>query len=314
MQTVIGGFDDRATADQAVQRLLEMGFDRSDVHVESNADGGSAVGGFEEREVKHQHHGFFARLFGLDGDGDTYATHANTWNEAVRRGSAVVVVDAADGEQADRAAGLLHEMGAIDVNERAKQWRADGWTDGAQTQGLAAGTRSATGAVADGKVLDVVQEELEVGKRQLDRGGVRVVERVSQQPVREIVKLREERAVVERRPVNREATDGDLIRDGESAIEIREMTEEPVVAKRARVVEEVRVGKEVREREQTIEDKVRRKDVDVQRLDGGVTRDQREGALAADRALDTPASERGGLRTDGDLADRDLLGRKDKPL
>jgi uncharacterized protein (TIGR02271 family) len=308
MQTVIGGFDDRATAEQAVQRLLEMGFDRSDVHVESNANGGSAVSGYEEREVKHQHHGFFARLFGLDEDSDSYATHANTWNEAVRRGSAVVVVDAPDGEQADRAAGLLHEMGAMDVNERAKQWRADGWADGAQTQGLA------TGALAGGKVLDVVQEELEVGKRQLDRGGVRVVERVSQQPVREIVKLREERAVVERRPVNREATDGDLIRDGESAIEIREMTEEPVVAKRARVVEEVRVGKEVREREQTIEDKVRRKDVDVQRLDGGVTRDQREGALAADRALDTPASERGGLRTDGDLADRDLLGRKDKPL
>lgn len=311
MQTVIGGFDDRATAEQAVQRLVDMGFDRSDVHVESNADAGSAMSDSQQRHPKHEHHGFFARLFGLDEDSDTYASHANTWGEAVRRGSAVVVVDAADAEQADRAASLLQELGAMNVDERARQWRADGWTDGARTQGLAADTRGATGAVADGKVLDVVQEELEVGKRQLDRGGVRVVERVSQQPVREIVKLREERAVVDRRPVDREATGDDLIRNGEGVVEVREMTEEPVVAKRARVVEEVRVGKEVREREQTIEDNVRRKDVDVERLDGGQVREER--AYAADRALDTPASERGGMRGDGDLAGRDLPGRKDKP-
>jgi uncharacterized protein (TIGR02271 family) len=297
MQTVIGGFDDRATADRAVQRLVDMGFDRSDLHVEMNNGDDNILA--DQHEHVREHHGFFARLFGLDDDGDGYAAHANTWNEAVRRGSAVVVVDAADAEQADRAASLLHELGAIDVNERAKQWRADGWIGEQPARGLAAHTRSTTGALADGKVLDVVQEELEVGKRQLNRGGVRVVERVSQQPVREIVKLREERAVVDRRPVDREATDGDLIRDGESAIEIREMTEEPVVAKRARVVEEVRVGKEVREREQTIEDNVRRKDVDVQRLDGGATREERERAIASDRNLDTSG--------------RDLLGRKDKP-
>lgn len=56
--------------------------------------------------------------------------------------------------------------------------------------------------------------------------------------------------------------------------------EEPVVAKTARIVEEVRVGKEVREREETIEDTLRRKDVEVQRLSG-----ERERAVASDQPL-----------------------------
>jgi len=58
---------------------------------------------------------------------------------------------------------------------------------------------------------------------------------------------------------------------------VRESAEEAVVGKTARVVEEVRVGKDVREREETIEDRVRRKDVDVERIGG----EQRERAVAS---------------------------------
>lgn len=298
MQTVIGAFDDRATADQAVQRLVDMGFERSDVHVECNTDRAALQG--QEREVAVGRRGFFASLFGLDDE--RHSPHASTWSEAVRRGSSVVVVDAQDETQADRAASCLHELGAVDVDERAKQWQAEGWGGSEQ---------AASAPAKDGKVLDVVQEELDIGKRQLDRGGVRVMQRVTERPVREIVQLRDERAVVERRPVDRPATPGELAATGEEAIEVREMTEEPVVAKRARVVEEVRLGKEVRERQETVEDTVRRKDVDVQRIEGGDTRLERERAVASDRAADLPAAERDSLRDDADRGDtRDLLGRK----
>lgn len=137
-----------------------------------------------------------------------------------------------------------------------------------------------------------MQEELQVGKRTLDRGGVRVVQRVSEQPVREVVRLREEHAMVDRRAVDRPATAADLDTFKEGTIEVREMTEEPVVAKTARVVEEVRVGKEVREREETVEDRVRRKDVDVQRLDGGSRgMVERERAVASDEDS-LPAADR----------------------
>ncbi len=59
---------------------------------------------------------------------------------------------------------------------------------------------------------------------------------------------------------------------------MRESAEQAVVAKRARVVEEVRVGKRVDERDEVVEDTLRRKDVEVQRLD-----EERERAVASGR-------------------------------
>jgi stress response protein YsnF len=313
MHTVIGAFDDKSTAERAVERLAECGFDRQDVHLQQDD---SSAAGYEadrelagqEREVAVGRRGFFARLFGLD---DDHATHAHTYTEAVRRGSSVVVVDAQDETDADRAASLLHELGAVDVDERAKGWRAEGWNAGVVGDRSDAQRLASTGAVRDGEqVLNVVQEELKVGKRSLDRGGVRVVERVSQQPVREIVQLRDERAVVDRRAVDRPASPDELSNTRENTVEVREMTEEPVVSKTARVVEEVRVGKEVRAREQTIEDSVRRKDVDVQRMQGGVER-ERERAVAADDQTQLPLGER---EVDGDATGtRNTTKRKDKP-
>jgi len=310
MQTVIGAFDDRATAQRAVEQLIQSGFDRDDVHVQqgegsattqdtttTTSQAGSSGGGGKSK-------GFFASLFGTDDAGDQphpNAQHASTYDEAVNRGSAVVVVDAQDEQQADKACELLHQLGAIDVDERSQQWRAEGW-QGYQPQ-QASGTQQTgspqqTGATqqfagtgqqglgpkeklpaGNEGVLDVVQEELQVGKRAAERGGVRVIQRVSQKPVRELVRLREEHVTVDRQPVNREVTTADLSNFREGTLEVRETAEEAVVGKTARVVEEVRVGKEVREREETIEDTVRRKDVDVERLGGEVN--ERERAVAA---------------------------------
>jgi uncharacterized protein (TIGR02271 family) len=110
----------------------------------------------------------------------------------------------------------------------------------------------------------VVEEELQVGKRQVLRGGARVYSRVVEEPVEESVRLREERVRVERTPVNRPATEADLRAGEEKVVEVQEYAEEPVVAKQARVVEEVRVGKDVSERTETVRDTVRRTEVDVE--------------------------------------------------
>jgi stress response protein YsnF len=297
MLTVIGAFDDNAQAQRAVEQLVQRGFDRGDVHVEqgeavtgsdsSQADSGGGIGGF------------FASLFG---GGDEHRSRADMYHEASRRGTSVVVVDARDELQAEQAVGCLHELGAVDVDERAQRWRASGWNPG---QDLAArGTQRDDGSRQGREsVLDVVQEELQIGKRSLDKGGVRVVQRVTETPVREVVRLREEHATVDRRPVNRPATAGDLNTFKEGTLEVRETAEEAVAAKTARVVEEVRVGKEVREREQAVEDKVRRKDVDVQRLDGSARGTvERERAVASDRG-EPPMADR----------DPDLAGTR-KPL
>src|SRR5687768_8877426 len=115
--------------------------------------------------------------------------------------------------------------------------------------------------------IPVVEEELQVGKREVERGGVRVESRVTETPVEEQVHLREEHVHVERRPVDRPVGDAEnLFREG--TLEVSERGEEVVVAKEARVVEEVVVGKEVSERTETVRDTVRRTDVNVEEVEG----------------------------------------------
>lgn len=116
-------------------------------------------------------------------------------------------------------------------------------------------------------VIPVVEEELRVGKREVEKGGVRITNRVTETPVEEEVRLREEHINVERRPVDRPVSSTDnAFQSG--AIEVTETAEEAVVAKNARVVEEVVVNKDVQERTETVRDTVHRTDVDVQQVEG----------------------------------------------
>jgi len=114
------------------------------------------------------------------------------------------------------------------------------------------------------ETIPVVREELEIGKEEVERGGIRLRSRVVERPVEETVNLREENVNIERTPVDRPASEGDLRED---TIEMRERTEVPVVNKEARVVEEISLNKEVTERDETIRDTVRDTEVDIDKLD-----------------------------------------------
>jgi uncharacterized protein (TIGR02271 family) len=114
--------------------------------------------------------------------------------------------------------------------------------------------------------IPVVQEELKVGKREVQRGGVRVFSRVVETPVNESVSLREEHVNVERRPVDQPISTADSTAFKEQSIEMRERAEEAVVQKSARVVEEVVVGKEATQRQENISDTVRHTEVQVEQL------------------------------------------------
>jgi uncharacterized protein (TIGR02271 family) len=114
--------------------------------------------------------------------------------------------------------------------------------------------------------IPVVQEELKIGKREVQRGGVRVFSRVVETPVNESVNLREEHVSVERRPVDQPISTTDATAFKEQSIEMREKAEEAVVQKSARVVEEVVVGKEATQRKENITDSVRRTEVQVEQL------------------------------------------------
>lgn len=265
MQTLLATFDDSAMAQRAVNALLAEGFDRSNVHLQG-APGGSTMGTTTENVGGDSDGGamsgvgnFFRNLFGMDDGG-----YADNYSEVVRRGSIVVAVDAQDETQLNRAQTVMQEMGSVDVDARVDQWKQSGWT------GFDENARPYSDEERDTErqAVPVVQEEMQVGKRTVDAGGVRVIKRVSETPVSQIVNLREEHATIERRPVDRPATDADFANFQEGTIEVRETAEEAVVGKTARVVEEVVVGKETTERSETVTDSVRRTDVEVQEIAG----------------------------------------------
>ena len=174
-------------------------------------------------------------------------------------------------ERAREVAAIFDRNGAIDVDERSSQYSQQQFSGTAGTETHGAVNTQHQQNVSGETVIPVIEEQLQVGKREVEHGGVRVRSRVIEKPVEEHLRLREERVVVNRRPVNRAVTDADTANFQEGDFTITERAEEAVVSKQARVVEEVEVGKRVEEHDQVIRDTVRRTDVDIEEINTGTT-------------------------------------------
>jgi len=268
-KTIVGVFDDYATAQQAARELENDGVPQAQIHVESNMKTGAAGYGGGEMEEHHEGgiKGFFHHLFG----GGSYEESGH-YQESLRRGNAIVAVTAAPG-QVDRITKLMNDLGAVDIDRRANYYRQTGYTgydenSPAYNSEEARADREKFRQQASGTAVPVIEEQLQVGKRAVQRGGVRVYSHVVDQPVEEQINLRQEKVRVERRPANRPVESGDLSRLKDQTIEVTETVEEPVVSKRAVVREEVVVGKEATERTETIRDNVRRTEVRVDPIEG----------------------------------------------
>jgi uncharacterized protein (TIGR02271 family) len=286
-ETVVGVFKDDATARRVINQLVSDGFDRSDIHLSSeDTDTAGTSQTFTDADTTgtHREHGFMGwlhSLFGHDEGEDT-----RRYSGAVERGHPVVAVDS-DASRIDRAVQVMNENGAVDVDVETDDTAsypstAAGFSGSGSDYSSANDRRSSgeygreTGQVGNasraelntGETIPVVEEELKVGKRVIQRGGVRVYSRVEEVPVEETVRLREENVRVDRRPADRAVTAADegLLRN--QTIEVTETAEEPVISKAARVVEEVVVGKDVNERAETVRDTVRRTKVDVEPIAG----------------------------------------------
>jgi uncharacterized protein (TIGR02271 family) len=261
-QTVVGLFDSDADARRALQLLTARGTDPEQVEItDAQAQPGAGAGEQADTGVVNRVRNFFSGLFGPQDEQEV-----GHYAEAVRRGGAVLKVEVDDDAQIEGVREAFTTAGAVDIDQRIESWRAQGWSAGDATTAKAsrAGAESAVDRSED--VIPVVQEELSVGKRRVSTGGLRVYARTVDTPVTEAVQLRAEHVEVQRRAVDRPATAADLSSLQDSAIEVRESAEVPVVQKTARVVEEVRVGKTVEERTEQIDDTVRSTKVEIERL------------------------------------------------
>jgi len=245
---------------------------------------------------------------------------AEYYAEGVRRGGTLVSVQT-DGMMTDRATEIMQRHGAVDIDQRGAEYRSSGWSgfdpnaepynSSTSTMGTDVSTETSTRNTIGGtgvtgttgmtgrsdasfsnrsdvgeQVLPVVEEEIDISKRTVESGGVRVSTHIEERAVEEQVNLREERVNVERRPVDRPATDADFNAFQEGTVEMRETYEEPVVRKRARVVEEVVIDRDVTEHTETVRDTVRRTDVDVDNLSGTTSSGTVTGGTTSGYGLD----------------------------
>ena len=113
-------------------------------------------------------------------------------------------------------------------------------------------------------VLQVVEERLNVGKRAVSRGKVRLHSYVVETAVSENVTLRDETVTIDRHAVDRPVAALGADAFQERTIEMEEIDEEAVVSKTARVVEEIGIRKDVSDRTETVRDTVRSTKVDIE--------------------------------------------------
>ena len=261
--TITALFDSRAEAEAAKDRLKSARIDADHIHIHDKSSAGYKETGYST----HEDRGFWDSIknaFVPDEDRHTY-------EEGVRRGGALLTADV-DDDCIDEAVRVLEEANSIDIDDRSSQWRSSGWDypgAAAGATGAALGSfdrRETAGRTAEQEeVIPIVEEQLVVGKRDVSRGGVRVRSYVTETPVHEQIRLRNERVNVERRSVDQPLSAADTDAFRERTIDMTATGEEAVVGKTARVVEEVVVSKTAEEHVKEVDDTVRRTDVEVDR-------------------------------------------------
>jgi uncharacterized protein (TIGR02271 family) len=269
-RTVTALYDSRSEAESARERLSST-VDTGRVKIldhETNSGGTSSSEGSSSG-------GWLSKLFMADDDRQTYS-------EGMRRGGFMLCAEVDSDEDADRIISVLEQTSPVDLDERSQSWRSEGWqtqdrsasyasagTLGAQDRSTQTGERT-----IQEEHIPIVEEQLNIGKREVERGGARVHSFVRETPVSEQVNLREEHVSVERRPVNESISEGDLNREGllqDREIEMRATGEEAVVGKEAHVNEEVVVRKTATEHTENVQDTVRHTEVDVDGDTDGTT-------------------------------------------
>jgi uncharacterized protein (TIGR02271 family) len=267
-KTIVALFNEKSEAERARQDLIKTGLQQTGIQVEdySSSDISSRFSNLKSIGMPER--------------------HAEAYCEGLRRGGGLLIASV-DDNTVTEARNILQRDGAVNVDQRMAMWQQNGWDrfdvnskpftaeEAARerqacamtnTRGTAAGmaaTNTAAMNEQEAFTIPVIEENIHVAKRDVEQGGVRVEQHVTERPVEETVRLREEHVNVERHAVDRPVNATDLQHMTDQTIELTEHREVPVVEKTARVKEEVTLSKEALERTETIRDTVKTADVKV---------------------------------------------------
>jgi uncharacterized protein (TIGR02271 family) len=274
-ETLVAVYDTAAHADAAVKALKAAGFAESDISV---FDQDRLKAGRSTLSAGVKETGLWNRLFGAD----VYEHEADIYGQTVQEGGVVISLRVPESEVA-HARAVLDIHRPVDVHDRAVTM---GIAPAAHVEAiekkldavpLAAMQKVAVSpklATAQPDVLRLAEEQLQVGKEMAEAGRTRIRRFVTEKEVAADVTLHQEHAEVLRKAIADPKYVGE-IDWADGTIEVIETAEHAIVNKTARIVEEVGLRKVGSDHVETIRDKIRRQQVEIERIgpDGKVIPD-----------------------------------------
>jgi stress response protein YsnF len=261
-EKIVTLYDTSEHAEAARRSLEAAGFAPSEISLINSKTLGVAGDKLSEPGLWH-------RLFGRD----IQEYEAKVYGRSVEAGGVVLTIRVPEAE-ASRAMSILNAHRAVDLSKRAEQEGLIATAPVAASKPAAAvrptapttaTIPAAAGATAGEEVLALAEEQINVGKRLVQGGTTRIRRFVIETPVEAQVTLHEEHA----RVLRRASADPNYIRNidwTDKTIEITETAEEPIVTKSVHITEEVVIQREGTDHVKTLRDKVRRQQVEVERV------------------------------------------------
>ena len=136
-----------------------------------------------------------------------------------------------------------------------------GYSEQRSDTGLPEGSAGMPQASVDEAQVVRSEEELRVGKREVEAGRLRLHKWVETEPVEMDVELRRETVRVEREPIDQPVSGAEI---GEQEVEIALHAEEAVVQKETVAKERISLDTEVETEHQTVTDEVRKERVEIE--------------------------------------------------
>ena len=265
-ETLVAVYDTPDHAAAAVKALKAAGFAEFDI---STFDADRLKGGKVTMSSGLKETGLWHRLFGAD----VYEHEADIYGQTIDDGGVVISVRVPSNEVA-HATAVLNIHRPVDVHDRAvtagvaPAAHVDAIEKKLDAVPLAAMQQVAVSpklAAAQPDVLRLAEEHLEVGKEMAETGRTRIRRFVTEREVAQDVTLHEEHAEVLRKAIS----DPKYVAEidwADGTIEVIETAEHALANKTARIVEEVSLKKIGSDHVETIRDKIRRQQVEIERL------------------------------------------------
>jgi uncharacterized protein (TIGR02271 family) len=265
-ETLVAVYDTPAHADAAVKALKAAGFAESDISV---FDAARLKGGKVTMSSGVKETGLWHRLFGTD----VYEHEADIYGQTIEDGGVVISVRVPSDEVA-HATAVLNIHRPVDVHDRAvtagvaPAARVEAIEKKIDAVPLLAEQKVAVSpklAAAQPDVLRLAEEHLEVGKEMVETGRTRIRRFVTEREVAQDISLHDEHAEVIRKAIS----DPKYVAEidwADGTIEVVETAEHALASKTARIVEEVGLKKIGADHVETIRDKLRRQQVEVERI------------------------------------------------